>query len=587
MQIKFLPSQGINQKQLNSYNMLAQSDYLEMDKAKLDYDWCWDTLFFGRGYMETLRFNRKRKIMEPAVINPLMFGYDPYFDEVQDWRYYWKWVTKTKWELKKLIDAGIITGVKNTDEIPSGVDSYLWDYKIKRDEAKKGQAMATDTQAGDVFQILEFYGYDDKGNKTVTWTDKDVAIDLFTEKLDLDDGDEIVTPDGTTIETGSKWPVVVKEAFREPHSSITFSVADLLEDKHRAKNVLLNLAFIAAKDQANPTYVYNPDKIKDISQFFNRQINQHIPVEDITVAVAPLNKDNSMDPGLVQFITMLQQEANEPLGTGVTMQPSPHKSSNTATEAAIDQQLNDVAQSLQSKVLQFGEGEFWSHWFHRYKKNKDLGKKLANIVGVKDVKTEEIQLKDFDTRYPPGVLVFSAKEAEFKEMMLRRDLITLYPNLVPTLGPDGMRNFNKHVFFPKMLNDPSMIDIMFPDTPDEMQAQDENKILEKNTYVKPLETDDHLAHIYTHYQIFPKTAAVWFHIAEHQNLMAQRKQAMMQQEMMQMQAQQQSQQRPQSPSQGAGGPPQGQNKITNEQKSPGGAAVPLENEMSSAQQPIA
>src|ERR1035437_4666371 len=69
LQIKFLPSQGINQEQLNSYNTLAQSDYLEMQKAKLDYDWDWDALFFGRGYMETLRFNKKRKIMEPHVIN--------------------------------------------------------------------------------------------------------------------------------------------------------------------------------------------------------------------------------------------------------------------------------------------------------------------------------------------------------------------------------------------------------------------------------------------------------------------------------------------------------------------------------------
>ena len=96
MQVKFLPSQGILQEQLNSYNVLAQSDYLEMEKAKLDYDWSWDTLFFGRGYLETLRFNKKRKIIEPAVINPLMFGYDPFFENVQDWRYYWKWVTKTK-----------------------------------------------------------------------------------------------------------------------------------------------------------------------------------------------------------------------------------------------------------------------------------------------------------------------------------------------------------------------------------------------------------------------------------------------------------------------------------------------------------
>jgi hypothetical protein len=64
LQIKFLPSQGINQDQISAYNMLAQSDYLEMNKAKLDYDWCWDTLFYGRGYCETLKFNKKRLLIQ-------------------------------------------------------------------------------------------------------------------------------------------------------------------------------------------------------------------------------------------------------------------------------------------------------------------------------------------------------------------------------------------------------------------------------------------------------------------------------------------------------------------------------------------
>lgn len=99
LQIKFLPSQGILQEQINAYNILAQSDYIEMEKFKLDYDWCWDTLFYGRGYMETLRFNKKKKIMEPHVINPLVFGYDPIIADHKQWRYYWKWVTKSKWDI--------------------------------------------------------------------------------------------------------------------------------------------------------------------------------------------------------------------------------------------------------------------------------------------------------------------------------------------------------------------------------------------------------------------------------------------------------------------------------------------------------
>ncbi len=542
-----------------------------MNKAKLDYDWVWDTLFFGRGFMETLRFNKKRKLMEPAVINPLVFGYDPYFEEVQDWRYYWKWLTKNRHDLEKLIEAGVITGIKSPDEIESGMETYLWDYKIRRDSAKKGVAQATNTQMGDVFQILEYFGINDKGEKCVYWTDKGFSKILFEMKLDLQDGEEIVAPDDTVIENGSRWPIVVKEAFREPHSSLTFSVADLLEDKHRAKSVLLNLAFLAAKDKANPTYLYNPDLVKDITQFFNRQIDQHIPVEDVEKAVQPLNTENPMDPGLVSFITMLQQEANEPLGTGVEAQPQ-KGAPPTATSAAIDQQLDDIAQSLQSKVMQFGESEFWSHWFHRYKRyGADLGTKMANIVGVKGLKTDMVNLKDFNTDYPPGVLVYSAKEAEYKDLVLRRDLINLYPQLQQSLGPAGMKNFNKHIFFPKFLHDPSLIDMLFPDSIDEIKAKEENEVLAKNEFPQVLPTDDHLAHIYTHYMVQPKTNATWFHIAEHQDYLAKQKYAMLKQQMMQPQP---GQQQPQSTNQ----------PINQDRLNPQSAAAPLQAETQSTPQ---
>lgn len=577
LQVKFLPSQGILQEQINSYNTLSQSDYMEMGKAKLDYDWCWDTLFFGRGYMETLRFNKDRKIMDPHVVNPLVFGYDPYFDEVQQWRYYWKWISKSKWELQKLIKNGTITEVSKVEDIPAGIDAYLWDYKIRREAAKKAITPPIDPADGDVYQILEFYGYDDDGDKAVYWVDRSFSKILMEQKLDLED--EPVPSDllGNQIEQkkrGSKWPIVVKEAFREPHASVNFSVADLLEDKHRAKSVLLNLAFIAAKDRANPIYGYNPDKVRDITQFFARQIDQHIPMDDETAAW-PINTQDPMSAGLIQFISMLTTEANEPIGTGVALQPIQKTGKNTATEAAIDQQLNDMAQSLQSKVMQFGEAEFWSHWFHRYQKfGKELGDKMANIVGVKGVTSELIDLTKFETKYPPGVMVYSAKEAEYKELVLRRDLMQLYPELAQTLDADGMRNFQKHVFFPKFLQDPSLIDIMLPKTIDEIQAEEENIELAKNNMPDVKETDNHTTHIYTHSMVMPKTWATWFHLGWHKELLAEQKK----QEMMQLQMQS-------MPQPTANQPPQpGKPKVETEKQSPKAMASPLKTEITNQRQ---
>lgn len=528
MQIKFVPSEELDQKKVQSLNILAQNDYREMNKAALDYDWTWDTLFFGRGYMETLRFDHERKILQPHVINPLVFGYDPFFENPQDWRYYWKWITKSSNEINKLIKAGIIKGITDATQIPSGVDPYLWNYKVVRERAKFVTPQADDSYQGDIHQILEYFGYNTDGDKCVYWIDRDFSKILYYQKLDLKDGDNILGPGDEVVKTNSKWPIVVKEAFREPHASVVFSVADLLEDKHRARSVLLNLAFLAAKDKANPLYVYDPDKVKDVTQLFSRQIYQHIPVTNTVDAIAPLNKDSAMDPSLHAFMQMLNAEASDPVGTG-TAAPAMKKGKETATEAAIQQQLNDLAQSLQSKVMQFGEAEFWSHWYQRYKRfTKEGDEKIATIVGVKGVTFEKINLGDIKTKYPPGVLVFSAKEAEYKELVLRRDLMQMYPEFQQSLTPDGMRNFNKYVFFPKFLNDPQILDVLMPDSIDEIKATQENEALGSNNLPKVLPTDNHEQHLAVHAQS-KNSWAKWIHIQWHEESLSMQREQQMQQ----------------------------------------------------------
>lgn len=532
IQIKFVPNEEIEQKQVNSLNLLAQNDYQQMNMKELDYDWTWDALFYGRGYMETLRFDTERKIMQPHVINPLSFGYDPFFADPQDWRYYWKWLTKSGVEINALIKGGIIKNISKASDLPSGIDPFLWNYKIIKERAKFVTPNADDSYQGDIYQILEFFGYNADGEKCIYWLDRDFSKILYYEVLDLQDGEEVIGPGNQVVKVNSKWPIVMKEAFREPHSSVNFSVADLLEDKHRARSVLLNLAFLAAKDKANPLYQYNPEKVTDVSQLFNRQIYQHIPVTDVQLAIAPLNKDSAMDPSLQAFMQILTQEASDPVGTNVQAAPQAKSGGKqTATEAAIQQQLSDLAQSLQSKIMQFGIEDFWSAWYQRYKRNTKAGdEKIATVVGVKGVTFEKIDLGEIRTKYPPGVRVFSAKEAEYKELVERRDLMEMYPSLQQSLTPDGMRNFNKYVFFPKFLSDPTTIDILMPDSIDEMKATQENERLGKDELPQVSPTDNHEQHLAVH-RMAKDSWAKWTHIGWHEELLSEQKKQMQQQAM--------------------------------------------------------
>lgn len=527
MQIRFVPSEEMDNKQLSSLDILAQNDHREMNMPEKDYDWCWDALFFGRGYIETLRFDPKRKIMQPSVINPLVFGYDPYFENVQDWRYYWKWISKSSLEINQLIEAGVLKNITKAEDLPSGMENYLWEYKIIRERAKEATPVTKDSYKGDIHQILEFFGYNSKGKKCVRWVDRNFAKVIYERELDLRDGSSIVLPTGEEKGKGSQWPLVIKEAFREPHSSINFSVADLLEDKHRARSVLLNLAFLAAKDRANPIYQYNPDLVKDVTQLYSRQVYQHIPVMDIERAIAPLNKDTALDPTLQAFLNVLNQEAADPIGSGEAG-TTQKKGNQTATEEAIDQQLDDLANSLESKIMKFGASEFWSHWYQRYLRYTKAGdEKIATVVGVKGVTFEKIHLEAIRTKYPPKALVFSAKEAEYKELVERRDFMQILPLLTNSLSPDGMRNFQKYVFLPKFQSlDPQTIDILVPDTIDEIDAEQENERIANNEMPEVEVSDNHEQHIAVHYQA-KNSWAKWVHIKWHEELLSkQRMQAM-------------------------------------------------------------
>jgi len=101
---------------------------------------------------------------------------------------------------------------------------------------------------------------------------------------------------------------------------------------------------------------------------------------------------------------------------------------------------------------------------------------------------------------------------------------------------------------------------MLPKTLDEIKAEEENEQLSKEIMPRVSDTDNHQTHIYTHYMVSPKTHATWFHIAEHEDMLA-------------------KQQREESVQQAEG--QINQINPTKEKKSPVEAATPLKTEVKS------
>lgn len=515
MTVKFTPGNDAEIQSTESLNKLAISDAQEMDKSMIDFDWLWDTCFFGRGYVETLVWNAARKLLEPSVINPMFLSYDPYFSDPQEWRYYSKWKLMNKQMLQRLIDDKELE-VSNVDEVETGVDPYIWQWKMQSELAKDVNPPSTDSivPSSNIYQILEHATYLE-GKKFIVQTNRSMSTVLRKMELDLDDD-----PDH---KGESLWPLVTKQIFREPHSSATVSVPDLVEDKHRALNVLLNLAYIAVKDEVNPLYLYDTSKVTNPSQFFQRQPNQHIAVSDTAGAVLPIKQKPSLSSSALAFINTMKSEASDAIGTAMPAGLGQQKKKNATQDAQL-QQIADLVQSLQAKLVQNGEMDFWSQWYHRNIKHAKEGDiKIAVITDSMGTTFEQIELDKIKTKYPPRIVIMASKEAEYKEMVERRELAGQLKLIQDVLQPTEFKIFLKEIYFPKFKTfDQSSIDVVMPKSSGEIMAEQENSVLAKGEFVEVKETDDDEMHLAIHMRA-KKNEMTNTHIFTHQYSLAQKR----------------------------------------------------------------
>lgn len=505
MLTRFVPTDKSDSDSVERLNKVAEFEYSEMDKATMyRYDSTFDSLFYQFAIIDMSKWDKTNKRVLPEVINPLVFGYDRYFDDPQDWRYYWKWITLPGHKLYKLQKAGKL--LVNVKDIPSGMEQDLYSYKAEVEKSKKGDAPPMNSSsANGIYQILEINTTLPNGKRIKVWVDKGLSkIIAVDEKINQE-----------------RWNIVIKQVMRVPHTNLSASKSDILEDKHRSFGAILNLINIKAKDWATPIYEYDVEKVQNPAVLSKRSINQHIAVERLG-AIQPLNKDAPVDNPILSYLQLLREEAQTGIGLPSLIAEGKKMS---ATETAIRQQLSDVISSVDINLLIKSEVRFWSMW------NDIMREKLGDNdkvrVNIEDPDgryiVDEYTKEDIITSQPVSIMVTSSIGAEFKNLTDRRDLMTLFPLLQAVASGQQIKNFVRYFLLPKFSQDKRILGVIFPKSIDEIKAQQENRGLIRDEVMPIHENDNDEEHLAVHYMAEKKTPAVWAHIFAHEMQYANKK----------------------------------------------------------------
>jgi hypothetical protein len=523
LSVTFEPGHPDDTDKVDVLGDVAKYDFDKMDMEQVEYDWDWYTAFWGAGFLDTSEWNSKKKLMAPSVIDNATFLIDPDCTLINGdargfgaARYWGREITFTKAQMRK-------RKFENIDNLKKGEDAsslqYL-DKQQRRSAQNLGQSADMIYGENENIPLLEWWTI--VGNEKWLFT-TDLTFQVIVRAMKAQDQDE--------------WPLEHRKLFPIPGDPFGVSIPDLVEDKQRAKSILTNLGLMHAKADLYPMYVYDRNSISpttDLSFAFNKWIPSDGPV---TAAVQPLPKQPIGQ--LVSYIMDTIDQAAQRATAATAMQqgvtnPTP-RSANESVRV-FNQAQDRISTGV--KIFAWSERGFWKKWLKQYKRFfVSANSKFIRIEGPFGPKFIKITGDSFDFEEDPDIYIESKilSDAANQDAAQR---LTAFNSLVAQDQTVNRRYLNKKNA--KVIGgfDPSEVNRIFPETPDEMKAEQENYSLDKNKLVKIDINDDHNAHLLIHAKADDTKAAI-VHIEAHKRaIMLQRQQ---QQQASQAQGQPQTQ----------------------------------------------
>lgn len=491
-------------------NALSDYDYDIMLKSELDYEWNWDAEFFGRGLLLCMDFNRDVGFMAPMpeVIDAAAWIRDPRATSVNgnargagSMRFGGWEMGMTYWELKDNPGFFNYQSLKKDREIKSLIDQA----REARDAAQGRDNFPAREEALSKFGNYEF--------KLLNWfttiKGKRYLITLGNRRSTL----VRLLP----LDRYGRWPIIDRALYPLAKDWDGVSIPDLTEDKQRARSMLINLALKGEKTADTPQYLFDQTKIKnknDINWRFNKFIGVDGPVNN---AIVPVQKatDHRYSSIILEILDTAAQRATATPEIQQGVQPQTER---TLGELQLVSSKVDTRYSMNAKVYGWSERRFWQMWYKLYKIHfkDEIDEKVVRIQGAMAPIWRPLLRENIVADIDPDVKIESKVISEAKRQREQQGFVA-FASMALQDPENNRRYIQKRLGKLNGMNKEE-VDTAFPPTVDELQAEDENELLNAQKLPPINVQDDHRTHIAIHAKA-NQNAQAMAHIRAHKKLM--------------------------------------------------------------------
>jgi hypothetical protein len=383
---------------------MAMYDYDLMEKDIIDYDWDWDTLFYGKGLLLFNYFDRKDKCPIPQIIDPATFLRDPRAYSINGDRLGQNRSRFCGWEVEVSTQELKDSGLYDEDDIENLQSS---DSSTIIDDNRRQREMAQ----GLTSNSRQLTGCN-ATNKIIKWYTIHKVRRVYVELANKNNMVLRYVPlDSMDI------PIIERQIFRMPHNWDGTSIPDLIEDKQRASATIMNLALNNARSGLHKRYIYNKGLIVNKNDL-NYAQDKHIGVNGSPSNVVMPVPHQSIDQEVSWVMDLIKTNAEKSTASPAMQQGIIGQQNRTATELMQVTRGVDTRLSLASKIFGWSEKRFWQQWYILYKKHfKDgIDKKIVRLEGATANKWRELDRSNIVATIDPDVSIESDMTSEAKRL---------------------------------------------------------------------------------------------------------------------------------------------------------------------------